>query len=61
MGNIIVMNNLIDDIKLKMELHWIYLWMNDVNNSCLAMGGGATENFSVVAPPIVKQPSFKTW
>ena len=42
--------------------------MNGVNNSCLAMGGGTTENFSevppeifsVVPPPIVKQPSFKT-
>ena len=42
--------------------------MNDVNNGCLVMGRGTTENFSevspeifsVVPPPIVKQPSFKT-
>lgn len=42
--------------------------MIDVNNGCLEMVGGTTENFSevppeivsVVPPPVVKQPSFST-
>lgn len=41
--------------------------MNDVNNSCLAMGGKTTENFSevppeifsVVPPPTVKNHHLK--